>query len=118
MEQIQRDTRLRVDERIPAEQRTLFDYGGYFSLNYLSSTTRTGITTACGSMTRHLRRLNIDGVHEFYGSLRGSYRDYNPGDAFSESEAPAGGATSIAPTTASISSAITPLIRAKKSTTT
>ena len=36
LEQIQRDTRERVDQRVPADQRTLFDYGGYLSLNYLS----------------------------------------------------------------------------------
>jgi len=88
MEQIQRDTRLRVDQSIPAEQRTLFDYGGYISLNYLSLDDQN-------SDNHGLRqydfvtyaRLNIDGVHEFYGSLRGSYRDYNGGDAFSQSEA-------------------------------
>jgi type VI secretion system protein ImpG len=46
MEQIQRDTRLRVDQRIPAEQRTLFDYGGYLSLNYLSLINSTGSQAA------------------------------------------------------------------------
>ena len=30
--------------------------------------------------------VNVDGVHEFYGSVRGSYRDFNPGDPFAESE--------------------------------
>jgi hypothetical protein len=87
LEQIERDTRTRVDERIPAGQRTLFDYGGYLSLNYLSVDDLNG--------NNHVLRqydlvtyahLNLDGVHEFYASLRGSYRDFNPGDPFSQSE--------------------------------
>lgn len=87
MEQIQRDTRLRVDERIPTEQRTLFDYGGYLSLNYLSLDDQVGNNHGLREYDLvTYARLNIDGVHEFYGSLRGAYRDYNSGDAFSQSE--------------------------------
>lgn len=87
LEQINRDTRVRVDQRIPADQRTLFDYGGYLSLNYLSLDDQNN--------DNHILRqydivgyahLNLDGVHEFYTSLRGSYRDFNAGDPFSESE--------------------------------
>jgi hypothetical protein len=87
MEQIQRETRLLVDQRIPAAQRTLFDYGGYLSLNYLSLDDQN-------SDNHGLRQydivgyahLNLDGVHDFYGSLRGSYRDFNPGDPFEPSD--------------------------------
>lgn len=87
MEQIQRDTRLRVDQRIPAEQRTLFDYGGYLSLNYLSLDDQNGNNHGLRQYDLvTYAHLNIDGVHEFYGSLRGSYRDFNTGDAFSQSE--------------------------------
>lgn len=87
LEQIQRDTRVRVDSRIPAEQRTLFDYGGYLSLQYLSLDDQN-------SDNHGLRQydlvgyanLNLDGVHQFYTSVRGTYRDFNPGDPFEESE--------------------------------
>ena len=83
LEQIQRDTRLRVDERIPATQRMVFDYGGYLSLNYLSLDDQNG-------SNRGLRqydlvgygRLNFDGVHEIYGSVRATWQDFNPGDSF------------------------------------
>jgi hypothetical protein len=87
MEQIQRDTRVRVDQRIPAEQRTLFDYGGYISLNYLSLDDQNGNNHGLRQYDLvGYAHLNLDGVHEFYGSVRGSYRDFNPGDPFSESE--------------------------------
>src|SRR5438445_8673510 len=75
MEQIQRDTRVRVDQRIPAEQRTLFDYGGYFALNYLSLDDQNGNNHGLRQYDLvGYAHLNLDGVHEFYGSVRGSYR--------------------------------------------
>jgi hypothetical protein len=87
LEQIQRDTRLRVDQRIPAEQRTLFDFGGYFSPQYLSLDDQNGDNHGLRQYdVLGYAHLNLDGVHEFYGSVRGSYRDFNPGDPFSESE--------------------------------
>jgi len=87
LEQIQRDTRLRVDQNVPAEQRTLFDYGGYLSLNYLSLDDQNGDNHGLRQYDLvGYAHLNLDGVHEFYGSVRGSYRDFNPGDPFNESE--------------------------------
>ena len=87
LEQIQRDTRTRVDSRIPAEQRTLFDYGGYLSLQYLSLDDQNGNTHGLRQYDLvGYAHLNLDGVHEFYASLRGTYQDFNPGDPFSDSE--------------------------------
>jgi hypothetical protein len=87
LEQIQRDTRVRVDSRIPAEQRTLFDYGGYLSLQYLSLDDQNGDNHGLRQYDLvGYANLNLDGVHQFYTSVRGSYRDFNPGDPFSESE--------------------------------
>src|SRR6478672_12178394 len=86
LEQIQRDTRLRVDQRVPAEQRTLFDYGGYLSLQYISLDDQNGDNHALREYDLvGYAHLNLDGVHEFYGSVRGSYRDFNPGDPFEPS---------------------------------
>src|SRR6476619_4215910 len=83
LEQIQRDTRLRVDQRIPADQRTLFDYGGYLSLQYLSLDDQNGDNHGLRQYDLvGYAHLNLDGVHEFYGSVRGTYRDFNPGDPF------------------------------------
>ena len=36
LEQIRRDTRLRVSPDVPAGQRALVDYGGYLTASYLS----------------------------------------------------------------------------------
>lgn len=85
LEQINRDTRLRVDQRIPAAQRTLFDYGGYLSLNYLSLDDQNGNTHGLRQYDLvGYAHLNLDGVHEFYASVRGSYRDFNSGDVFGD----------------------------------
>lgn len=87
LEQIQRDTRLRVDQRIPAEQRTLFDYGGYLSLQYISLDDQNGDNHGLRQYDIvGYAHLNLDGVHEFYGSLRGTYRDFNPGDPFTTAD--------------------------------
>lgn len=83
LEQIQRDTRLKVDTNIPTDQRMLIDYGGFVTLNML-------ILDDPGQDTHYLRqydlngyvRLNIDGVHEFFLRARTSYRDFNSGDDF------------------------------------
>ena len=94
LEQIQRDTRLRVDQRIPAEQRTLFDYGGYLSLQYLSLDDQNGDNHGLRQYDIvGYAHLNLDGVHEFYGSLRGTYRDFNPGDPFTTSDGVGGAGT-------------------------
>jgi hypothetical protein len=37
LQQIQQDTRLHVNPDVPADQRAFFDYGGYFTFNYLSA---------------------------------------------------------------------------------
>src|SRR3954453_17369105 len=72
LEQIQRDTRVRVDSRIPAEQRTLFDYGGYLSLQSLSLDDQNGNNHGLRQYDLvPYANPNLDGVHQFYGSLRG-----------------------------------------------
>lgn len=87
LEQIQRDTRTRVNADIPADQRAVFDWGGYLSLNYLSLDDQNGDNHGLRQydLVGYVS-LNLDGVHQFYGSLRGSYRDFNPGDRFSIDE--------------------------------
>lgn len=83
LEQIQRETRLKVDTAIPTDQRMLIDYGGFVSFNLL-------LLDDPGQSTHYLRqydlngylRLNIDGVHEFFVRARTSYRDFNSGDDF------------------------------------
>ena len=87
LEQIQRDTLFRVDQNIPPEQRATFDYGAYLTFSYFSIDDNVNTNHGLRQVQfLPYARLNLDGVHEFYGSVRGSYRDFNPGDPFEESE--------------------------------
>jgi len=83
LQQIQQDTRLRINPDIPADQRALLDYGGYFTFNFFA-------IDDIEQNTHILRqydlvgyaRLNIDNVHEFYLRARTSYRDFNNNQSF------------------------------------
>jgi hypothetical protein len=84
LEQINRDTRLRIDTDIPVDQRTTLDYGGYLSFYFLTiddgSTQNTHILRQT-DLTGYAR-LSIDGVHQFFVRGRVTYRDFNSGDSF------------------------------------
>ncbi len=87
LQQIQRDTRLRVLEGVPVNQRALIDYGGFVTASWLSvddselNNRALWIYDAVG-----YGRVNFDGAHELYIRGRMSYRDYNPGDQFADEE--------------------------------
>src|SRR4051794_12283129 len=67
LQQMQHDTRLRVNPEVPAGQRALLDYGGYFTFNFFA-------IDDIEQKTHLLRQydlvgyanLNIDNVHQFY----------------------------------------------------
>ena len=84
LEQIRRDTRLLVDENVPAEQRALFDYGAYASFYFFAidhpTTNRTHILRQTD--LNGWARVNIDGVHQFFLRGRVGYQDFNAGDSF------------------------------------
>src|SRR5688572_2474550 len=83
LQQIQRDTRLRINPDIPADQRALLDYGGYFTFNFFA-------IDDIQQNTHILRqydlvgyaRLNLDNAHEFYLRARTSLRDFGNNDSF------------------------------------
>jgi len=85
LEQIQRETTLQADTSVPADQRTLFDYGGYFTLSYLT-------VEDVNRQTHVLReydlvnyaRINIDGAQEFFVRTLNRYRDFNDQDSFDD----------------------------------
>jgi hypothetical protein len=83
LEQIQRETTLQADTNVPLDQRTLFDYGGYLGLNYLTveDLNRNTHVLREYDLTGYTR-LNIDGVHEFFFRGIARYRDFNKGDSF------------------------------------
>jgi hypothetical protein len=83
LEQIQRETTLQADPAVPVEQRTLLDYGGYLTLNYLSVEDFNRDTHVLREYDLiGYARVNIDGVHDFF--IRGAaiYRDFNDQDSF------------------------------------
>ncbi|MCE9591602.1 MAG: alginate export family protein [Planctomycetes bacterium] len=87
LEQIRRDTRLSVDQNVPAEQRTLVDFGGYLTFNFFSID--SGPANGYNHVLRQTDltgygRVNIDGVHDFFFRAHTSYLDFNDGDSFDE----------------------------------
>lgn len=83
LEQIQRETRLRVDTDMPVDQRVLVEYGGYYSFSFLIIDDTEGESHYLrqNDLNGYLR-VNLDGVHEFFIRARTTYRDFNHGDDF------------------------------------
>jgi hypothetical protein len=83
LQQIQRDTRMRINPDVPVDQRTLLDYGGYFTFSFFA-------IDDIEQNTHILRqydlvgyaRINIDNVHEFHLRARTSFRDFGNNDSF------------------------------------
>lgn len=85
IEQIRRDNERAIAEAVSPLQRTLLDFGGYYTFSYAA------IDDAAQSTHQFVQhelgvyaRLNIDEVHQFF--VRGSttYRDFKTGDAFDQ----------------------------------
>jgi hypothetical protein len=85
LEQIELDTRTRVNAQIPAGQRTFFDYGGYTTANLFSiedTNNQTHVLTQYDLAV--WARLNIDNVHEFFVRGRTSYQHFIFGQSLSD----------------------------------
>jgi hypothetical protein len=86
LEQIRRDTRLRADQNIPADQRLFLDYGAYLNASYLSLDDPQLHNRALRQYDfTAYAHLNLDGAHDFFVRGRGFYRDFNDGDSFDDS---------------------------------
>jgi hypothetical protein len=81
--QVEDDIRLQLDRTLPASQKVLLDWGGWYG-SYLFSFDD-------GERERILRRQDIrlwgslnadDGIHQAYARMRLSYNDYNTGDSY------------------------------------
>ncbi|CAN5752448.1 hypothetical protein BH11PLA1_BH11PLA1_08000 [soil metagenome] len=77
------DYRLRVDTSLSLAERTQLDYGGYLSFTALFA------NTSADDSVRLLQpeavvygRASIDGVHQFFGRARFTYRTFSDGDSF------------------------------------
>jgi hypothetical protein len=83
LEQMERDTRERVNAQIPAGQRTYFDYGGYATANLFSiedPENKTHVLTQYDLVG--WAQLNLDNVHEFFVRGRTSFRHFVFGHSF------------------------------------
>jgi hypothetical protein len=83
LQQYELDTRENLDSSIPATQRALFDYGGYFSPQFFSTddTNNNNHVLREYDLVGYLR-ADFDGVNEVFLRARAQYNDYNPGDSF------------------------------------
>jgi hypothetical protein len=83
LDQIQRDTLLQVNQNIPVGKRTVFDYGGALSFNYLSIDSLNNDNHGLRQVDAvGYARLSLDGVHEVFARGRATYDGWNPGDSF------------------------------------
>lgn len=83
LEQVRRDTLLRIDQDLSLNQRAYFDYGAYATPGYLSADDNAGDTHTLRQYDLlGYARFNLDGAHEFFLRARWGYRDFNPGDSF------------------------------------
>src|SRR3954469_20585185 len=81
LDQIQRETALLANPEVPAGQRLLFDYGGYFTFSYVSI---DDLNQDNHGLRQYdlvgYARVNLDDVQEFFARGRLTWEDFNPGD--------------------------------------
>lgn len=82
-ERLEREARVSLEYLIKPSQRFLFDYGGWYRLNYLTfddlnnTLTRKIMRTLRLHDLRLWATLNVDGANMFYVRERTSYADWN-----------------------------------------
>jgi hypothetical protein len=84
LRQLELDTRYRANQAIPPGQRLRFDYGGYFTFNYLDlddPEKDNHILREYDGLA--YARLNFDGAHELFLRGRIGWQDFHRGDSFS-----------------------------------
>lgn len=85
IEQIHRDNDRVLSEIVSPLQRTLLDYGGYYTFSFAAiddaaQSTHQFVQHELGAYAR----LNVDDVHEFFIRASTTYRDFKTGDAFDQ----------------------------------
>jgi hypothetical protein len=83
LEQIHRDTAVLANPAVPADQRALIDYGGYFTTSYLSldDLNRNNHSLWQFDLVGYAD-VNIDNVQEFFVRGRLEWQEFSQGDAF------------------------------------
>jgi hypothetical protein len=83
LQQLHEQTAVLANPAVSADQRALFDYGGYATISYLSldDLNRNNHSLRQYDLVGYLD-LNIDDVQEFFARGRLEWQDFSPGDAF------------------------------------
>jgi hypothetical protein len=80
LERIERETREQADQRVPVEQRSLFDYGAFAVFSLVSIDDLQAHTHVLEQYDLNVyAHLNLDGVHDFYARGRASFHDWSYG---------------------------------------
>ena len=83
LDQIRLDNAQQPAKDVPIGQRTLIDYGGYFTFDYLTVDDSQSDNHVLKQYDTTLyTRINFDGAHELFLRVRGTYQDFNEGDSF------------------------------------
>ncbi len=83
LREAERDYALRANPELGLGERALIDYGVLVNFSFLmvdDSAQNTHVLRQ--SDVQAYAHVSLDGVHEFFGRLRYTYRDFNAGDAF------------------------------------
>jgi hypothetical protein len=83
LQQLHEQTAVLANPAVPADQRALFDYGGYATVSYLSldDLNRNNHSLRQYDLVGYLD-LNFDDVQELFVRGRLEWQDFSPGDAF------------------------------------
>jgi hypothetical protein len=83
LDRLRRETLLRASPDVSPDQRAFFDFGGYFTFDYLSvdDNLQDNHVLRQYDFTAYTR-FNIDGAHEVFLRYRATYQDFNDRDSF------------------------------------
>ena len=85
LRQAEQSYMLRINPQLSATERALIDYGAVLTFGFLAVDDLDQQTHLMRQYDAQLYGyVNVDGVHEAFGRLRFTYRDFNEGDAFDE----------------------------------
>src|SRR5450432_164243 len=83
LQQLELDSRYRINPNVPAEQRAVVDWGGYVTFNYLSLDDQTHDNHVLRQYDLvAYTRVMLDNANEFFLRFRTGYRDFNDRDSF------------------------------------
>jgi hypothetical protein len=83
LDRLRRETLLQASPEVSPDQRAVFDYGAYFTFDYLSVEDNLNDNHVLRQYDLvAYTRLNIDGAHELFLRYRATYDDFNDRDSF------------------------------------